>query len=923
MNIRTKTAIIFLILSLVPLTVIGNISYQNGKEAIKQSLGVTFQQIAYQTMDKVDRNLFDVYRNVKTWAELDLMEEVITGDLDGKISSFLMRLVKEYGHFSSINVLNSEGIIVGSSNALSIGQDFKQKGFFQQSMRGQPYIEDVSFDEAGQIWVVTFSFPIKAKFKGDKMIGVLSAKWKVEELFSMTQVYQKEERSHTRILLIRSDGTMISAPEGEKEKLFKRNLIKAGSKSALLAAQRQSGYLIETDEQKSEFLIGYDHSKGYRDFTGLGWATLVVKDAKTAFEPIERLKWVIFSVEVVVAFIVVSVALIVTRKMTHPILQISRIASQVAQGNFEGKAEYTSRDEIGSLTQTFNQMIEDLKKQRAQLVDKHYVDSIIANMINSLVVIDTTGSIKRVNQATLDLTGYQEEELLNHSIEMILGEELLSHGSGLYSLIEKGLISTLEATYLSKEGRKIPVFFSGSVVRDLHGEIQGIVCVAQDITERKKSVERLNYLASHDSLTNLPNRNLLSDRLGHAISRARWHKRLVAILFLDLDRFKMINDTLGHSIGDLLLQAIADRLSVILRDGDTVARLGGDEFVIILDDVAREEDVAKVAQKILETLSRPLMLKGQEIFMTASIGISLFPNDGDDSQNLLKNADTAMYLAKEQGRNNYQHFSPNMNVKTLERLALETNLRHALERKELILHYQPFLNLSTGKIIGMEALVRWRHPDLGLISPAKFIPLAEETGLIVPISEWVLKSACEQNRAWQTAGLPPIHIAVNLSARQFQEKNLAMMVKQVLKETGLDPAYLELELTESVIMKNAETTTAVLREFHDLGIEISIDDFGTGYSSLNYLKRFPVNKLKIDQSFVREITTDPDDAAITVAIIAMGHSLHLKVIAEGVETKEQLEYLRSIDCDEIQGYLFSRPLPAEESTKILAEGRTL
>src|SRR5581483_1900455 len=371
MNIRTKTAIIFLILSLIPLTLIGIISYQNGKEAIKQSLGVTLQQIAHQTVDKVDRHLYEVYRNVKTWGELELMEEVITGDLDGKISSFLMRLAKEYGYFSSIEVLNSDGIVIASSRTALVGQDFKRKAFFNQTMKGRPYVEDVSFDEVGQAWVVGFSFPIQAKFKEGKGIGVLSAKWKVEELFSMTQAAGKEGASPTRILLIRSDGTVISAPESEKEGLFKRNLIRAGSKAALLASKKEIGYLIEVDERNNESLIGYDYSKGYRDFEGLGWSGLVVNDARAAFEPIERLKLVIVSVGIAVALIVVGISLIVTKRMTEPILQISGIASRVAQGNFEERADYTARDEIGSLALTFNQMIGDLKKQRAQLVDKH------------------------------------------------------------------------------------------------------------------------------------------------------------------------------------------------------------------------------------------------------------------------------------------------------------------------------------------------------------------------------------------------------------------------------------------------------------------------------------------------------------------------------------------------------------------------
>jgi diguanylate cyclase (GGDEF)-like protein/PAS domain S-box-containing protein len=453
------------------------------------------------------------------------------------------------------------------------------------------------------------------------------------------------------------------------------------------------------------------------------------------------------------------------------------------------------------------------------------------------------------------------------------------------------------------------------------GRCIGRVWSFRDITEKKQAQERLHYLAAHDPLTNLPNRTLLFDRLGQAISRVDWHRRLVAVLFMDLDRFKVINDTLGHSYGDRLLKAVGNRLSENVRGGDTVARLGGDEFVVVLADIARAEDVPMVIKKILDSLSLPFGVEAVELFITASVGVSLYPNDGEDPVMLLKNADAAMYRAKEQGGNNYQFYSPDMNVRIIERLALETDLRRALEREEFLLHYQPQVDLETGRIIGMEALVRWKKPDLGLVSPAKFIPLAEETGLILPIGEWVLRRACEQNKSWQEAGLPPIRIAVNLSARQFQQENLAMTIGRVLQETGLDSKFIELELTESLLMKKGEITLSILRELNKMGLRLSIDDFGTGYSSLSYLTRFPIHELKIDKSFVLSVTVDSNNAVVARAIVTMAHGLGLKALAEGVETQEQLDFLRSIRCDEAQGYLFSRPLPTEEATKLLAEGK--
>jgi len=424
-------------------------------------------------------------------------------------------------------------------------------------------------------------------------------------------------------------------------------------------------------------------------------------------------------------------------------------------------------------------------------------------------------------------------------------------------------------------------------------------------------------------LTNLPNRTLFNDRLALVLAHAHRSQEKLAVMFFDVDRFNTINETLGHATGDQLLQGVAQRLTSCLRESDTVARMGGDEFMLLLPGITQGEDAGRIAQKILEALKPSFNFHGHELYITASLGIALFPEDGEDTQALLKNANTALHRAKEQGRNNYQFYTPAMNATALERLALENSLRGALERGEFMIYYQPQVDLHTGQIVGMEALVRWQHPELGLISPMNFIPLAEETDLIVPLSEWVLRSACAQNKAWQTAGFPPLRVTVNLSARHFRHKDLVRTVDRLLRETGLDPNYLELELTESIVMENAETTVTTLRQLKEMGVHLSIDDFGTGYSSLSYLKRFPIDTLKIDQSFVQNVPADSDDAAITTAIIAMARNLKLKVIAEGVETKEQLCFLRSYQCDEVQGYLFSRPVSAGTFAQMLHEGRYL
>jgi diguanylate cyclase (GGDEF)-like protein/PAS domain S-box-containing protein len=460
-------------------------------------------------------------------------------------------------------------------------------------------------------------------------------------------------------------------------------------------------------------------------------------------------------------------------------------------------------------------------------------------------------------------------------------------------------------------------------LKDAAGNVESLLFVLLNVTERRRTEERLNYLAHYDALTGLPNRALLQDRLQRAMIEADRIDRLVAVMFLDLDRFKIINDTLGHDMGDALLESVAERLSGCVRHGDTISRLGGDEFTVVLSNVAHVDDVARLAQKIIDSFIPPFNINGRELFISTSIGITLYPFDDNNIDSLLRNADAAMYHAKEVGRNTFQFYTAELNRRAARRLQMETALRHALERDELRLDYQPQIDLKTGRITGMEALLRWRHPEMGLIPPLDFIQLAEETGLIVPIGEWVLRAACSQTRVWHDAGFSGLQIAVNLSGRQFQHRNLAKSVKKILRETGLDPRCLDLELTESILMHNTETTLATMNELNALGVMFSMDDFGTGYSSLSYLKRFPIDALKIDQSFVRDIPRDSDDAAIAQAIIAMAHSLGIQVIAEGVETAKQIAFLRAHKCDGMQGYYFSKPIPVDKMTKLLQMDRPL
>jgi diguanylate cyclase (GGDEF)-like protein/PAS domain S-box-containing protein len=460
---------------------------------------------------------------------------------------------------------------------------------------------------------------------------------------------------------------------------------------------------------------------------------------------------------------------------------------------------------------------------------------------------------------------------------------------------------------------------SGEPVFDAAGDFAGYRGVGRDISDRKRAEHELERLAHYDKLTGLPNRAMLQDRLAQALLRAQRSETLVAVLFLDLDRFKEVNDSLGHAVGDALLHEVAKRIGSCLRSTDTVARLGGDEFTVLLEGVRRVEEIERVAGKILATVARPLRIGAHELAVSTSIGATVYPLDDQDQDTLLKNADMAMYQAKQEGRNNVQFFSPEMGTHSERRMDLTTGLRHAVERGELSAHYQPLVEVKSGRLVGLEALLRWDNPDFGRVSPAQFIPIAEDTGLIVPIGEWMLRAVCRQMRAWRRAGCAPGYVAVNLSPRQFRQQDVVQLVYRVLREYSMPPDSLELEITESTVMQRTEEAIMKMRRLRHLGVRMAIDDFGTGYSSLAYLQRFPVHTLKIDQSFVRDIRSDKDQAAIVTTVIGLARSLKLTALAEGVETREQLEFLRGEGCELYQGYLYSRPLPAAEIEPLLRQ----
>jgi len=593
-----------------------------------------------------------------------------------------------------------------------------------------------------------------------------------------------------------------------------------------------------------------------------------------------------------------------------------------------GAQDYLLPDHLDSysLSRALRNAIERKAVEDALYVEKERALVTLNSIGDAVLCTDISGNINYLNLVAESMTGWGREEATGRPLaevfQIIDGPTRKPARDPMEMAVEQnrtvGL--TVNCVLIRRDGFESAIEDSAAPIHDRAGRVIGAVIVFHDVSAARAMSAQMTHAAQHDLVTNLPNRLLLNDRISRSVSLARRQKKPMAVLFVDLDHFKYVNDSLGHAAGDKLLQSVSERLVASLRDSDTVSRQGGDEFVILLSEVSHPEAAAASARKILRALGAAHAIKDQELHINASIGISMFPGDGEDADTLIQNADMAMYHAKESGRNNFQFFTPAMNLKSVERQSLEGNLRHALEREEFLLHYQPKVNLASGDISGGEALIRWQQPGGEMMMPALFVPVAEDCGLIVEIGRWAMHEACRQARAWQDAGLPLLPISVNVSATEFRDRGFITGIRRILSETGLEPRYLQLELTEGVLMQDAESTVAVLAELKAMGLHLAIDDFGTGYSSLSYLRQFPVDVLKIDRSFIQEITAECNTPTLVSAIIDMGRSLNHLVIAEGVETLEQMTYLQNQHCAEGQGYLFSRPVAAAQFANLLRAG---
>jgi diguanylate cyclase (GGDEF)-like protein/PAS domain S-box-containing protein len=596
-----------------------------------------------------------------------------------------------------------------------------------------------------------------------------------------------------------------------------------------------------------------------------------------------------------------------------------------------GAKDYLLEDQLDrkALVRAIRNMAERQAAEETMFKEKDRAQVTLNSIGDAVLSADMDGRVTYLNVVAERMTGWTIKQALHKSVDEVFaivnGTTRQPCPNPLKAAMKqnKTVGLTPNCILIRRDGAEFAIEDSAAPIHDRHGVATGAVIVFHDVSIARAMGEEMARLAQHDTLTNLTNRTVLQDRLSHAISASERKGTRIAVLFLDLDGFKHVNDSLSHAVGDRLLQSVAKRLLASVRTSDTVSRLGGDEFVIILSEVAHARDAGIKAGSILKALCAPFEIDEHKLSITASIGVTTFPDDGQDATTLIKNADLAMYQAKEKGRNNCQFFETAMNVRAVERQEIETSLRFALDRDEFVMHYQPKISLKTGKITGVEALIRWQHPHRGLIGPLQFISVAEDCGLMLAIGKWVLRESCRQAKAWQDAGLFPVEMAVNVSSVEFRNDNFLEGVCQILGDTGLEPRYLELELTESVLMQHAKFTVPVLRKLKAVGVRLAIDDFGTGYSSLSYLKQFPIDTLKVDQSFIQEINTNIDDATIISAVINMGASLKHRVVAEGVETIEQLAFLQAHGCDEGQGYYFSRPLPAAQFAVLLGSANTI
>ncbi len=917
-QISLASGVITLLLSLL----LGYYEAKDIQEYIEKSEGESFVRRAKSVLDVLDRGMFERSREIQNAAILDEIRDPRV-PIERK-REILEHLQNTFNAYAWIGICDANGIgLVGTGKYLE-GKDLSKRPWCSKG-RDRSYIGDMHDalllskllpNPSGEMfYLVDVAAPVIDK--NGVLQGVLCGhifwKWAEEALDS-------KKTPGKDIFLLSKDGLVLSGPEAPRSALSK---LAPQTMLAIQQTERDSGYLLEKWSNGKTYLVGYAKSSGYRDYPGLGWVSLMREDVTQAFAPARQLRQRILMMGIGLGLLFSWLGWMLAGRIARPITRISQAADKIAAGDLVYDVPTQRGDgEVARLSTAIHDMVEKLTREIAQRRKAEQglrlSAKVFENNSEAIMITNVSHNIVSVNRAFIEITGYTEDEVLGQNPRFLSSGK---HNQEFYRAFYEALNNKDqwrgEVWNKRKSGEVFPEWVTVSVLRNEQDLITHYIAVYLDITERKKEEERIQYLANYDVLTGLPNRYLLSDRLEQSLTQAQRHHTKMAVMFIDLDHFKNINDSLGHDVGDELLKMVSQRLKTCLRRSDTIARQGGDEFVALLGDLSSEDEVTFVAEKMVESLLEQFTVNEYKLSVTPSIGVSIYPDDGETAVQLLRNADLAMYRAKDVGRNRFEYYKPEMNAKAVQRLQLENDLRVAIAMGQLMLHYQPKVNILSGEMVSMEALLRWQHPQMGFVSPAQFIPVAEESGLINEIGDWVLRQAAMQQRIWQSLGYRIVPVAVNLSVRQFGQEDLVERIISIVRDVGIPAHFIELELTESMLMNHGGNCLTLMNQLSDAGFDMALDDFGTGYSSLSRLKLLPMKALKIDQSFVRDITTDENDESIVSATVVLAHAMEMRVIAEGVETQEQLDFLRDLQCEEYQGYLFSRPVPEHEVKQFL------
>lgn len=899
---------------------------EQSTQQVRADKGALMAELAQQMAGEMDRGVFERLREVQNIAALELMRE--QGAAVEQKRALLQQVKSTYEYYAWIGVTDAQGNIIAGTDGLLEGKNVGKRDWFVEGSKG-PHVGDVhdAFLLAKILPKPKYDFlPLRlldvsapVRDAEGRLVGVICGHLSWDWSFQVRNTLLEPLKSHsnTDVLVLNREGSILL---GTPELLGLTQTLELPSTQQ--ARLGESGFLVETWPDGGSYLTGYAPSRGHMGYAGLGWMVLVRQSAAEAFAEAAQLRLETFATGMGFAVMFALLLWTVVGRLTRPTLAIASAAEQIHGGEQSMNIPlYEGTDEAARLSASLHSMVQRLRSSDEQM---RLAAQVFRASTEGIIITDAAENILSVNQAFCDITGYSAEEVIGRRPSVLnSGRQGAEFYTAMWHMIQERGKWQGEIWNRRKNGEIYPEWLIVTTVRNDQGAITHFIGIFTDITERKWAEARIEHMAHHDSLTDLPNRAFYFDRLSEALLTAQRNGAQVAVLFIDLDRFKNINDTLGHDVGDRMLVEVAQRLVGCVDDVNNIARMGGDEFVILQPQVQGSDAAVQLAQRIITALTKVYTLdNGYQLNITASIGISLYPENAADVMTLTRQADTAMFHAKSSGRDNYKFFNDAMNTEIQERMRLEHGLRNALQEEEFSLQFQPQYALADGSVVGFEALLRWHSREMGQVSPARFIPVAEETGQIHAIGAWVLRTACQQFMRWQAkrTSSAPLRLAVNLSVVQFQDDELPQMIRAVLEEAGMPGSMLELEITESVLMGNEHMVEQHIDRFHQMGIRVVIDDFGVGYSSLHYLKHLNIDGVKIDRSFVQEMHTDPDVVAIVEAVIAMAHSLHLPVVAEGIETQEQYDFLKARGCDAVQGFLLSRPLPAEACAQVLRAG---